>query len=265
MILLPLLLAASAPQAVSAERIPASEANQGVAAGTRYVYAISNHEIGKYDKRTHQRVAHWEGDPAHFQHMNSCDVVDRELVCAASNYPNVPQLSMVEYFDADTLVHKRTRMLAGFPGSLTVLTRHNRRWWAVLANYDGRGGAPGRDHRATLVVELDNKMRELRRFTFPDSVLERFAPRSCSGAQWRGDLLYVTGHDRPELYAMRIPAHGNVLEHVATYAIPTEGQAIDWDPVRPGVLWSIERKAREMVAAPIDFSAPLRSGSPGNR
>ena len=265
MVLLPLLLAASAPQATPGERIPASEANQGVAAGTRYVYAISNHEIGKYDKRTHKRVAHWEGDPAHFQHMNSCDVVARELVCAASNYPDVPQHSMVEFFDADTLAHKRTRMLADFPGSLTVFNRHDGHWWAVFANYDGRGGAPGRDHRATLVVELDNEMRELRRFTFPDSVLERFAPKSCSGAQWRGDLLYVTGHDRPELYAMRIPKRGNVLEHVATYAIPTDGQAIDWDPARPGVLWSIERKTREMVASPIDFSAPLRSGSPGSR
>lgn len=37
MLLLPLLLAASAPQATPGERIPASEANQGVAAGMRYV------------------------------------------------------------------------------------------------------------------------------------------------------------------------------------------------------------------------------------
>lgn len=248
--LLPLLLAVFAPQAAP-HRIPASEANQGVAAGMRFVYAISNHEIGKYDKRTGERVRHWEGDPAHFKHMNSCSLVGRALACAASNYPDVPQHSMVEFFDADTLDHQRTVALGDFPGSLTVLTRHGGSWWAVFANYDDRGGAPGRDHRATLLVELDGKFREKRRFTFPEAVLARFAPKSCSGGSWKGGLFYVTGHDRPELYALRVPAKGNVLELVATYAIPTQGQAIDWDPDAPATLWSIERKAREMVATPI--------------
>jgi len=40
----------------------------------------------------------------------------------------------------------------------------------------------------------------------------------------------VTGHDRPELYALRVPDLGGVLEHVATIAIPTDGQAIAWNP-----------------------------------
>ncbi|MBC9034451.1 hypothetical protein IAG41_18845 [Sphingomonas sp. JC676] len=261
-IAIPLLLAAFAPQAAP-HRIPASEANQGVAAGLHFIYAISNHEIGKYDKRTGKRVLHWEGDPAHFKHMNSCSLIGRELACAASNYPDVPQHSMVEFFDADTLRHMRTVPLGAFPGSLTVLTRHGLSWWAVFANYDDRGGAPGRDHRATLLVELDGKFHEKRRFTFPEAVLERFAPKSCSGGSWKGDLLYVTGHDRPELYALRVPAKGNVLELVATYPIPTNGQAIDWDPFEPATLWSIERKTREMVATPISLNP--RSGSPGSR
>lgn len=261
-IALPLLLAALAPQAAPL-RIPASEADQGVAAGDDFVYAISNHEIGKYDKKTGRRVLHWAGDPAHFKHMNSCSLVGRKLACAASNYPDVPQRSMVELFDADTLDHERTVALGAFPGSLTVLTRHGAGWWAVFANYDGRGGVAGRDHRATLLVELDDRFREKRRFTFPDVVLERFAPKSCSGGSWKGGLLYVTGHDRPELYALRIPARGGVLELVATYAIPTDGQAIDWDPAAPAMLWSIERKSREMVATPISLNP--RSGSLGSR
>jgi hypothetical protein len=255
---LSLLLAVSAPQAATIERLPAVEANQGVAAGKHYVYAISNHEIGKYDKRTGARVDHWEGDPAHFKHMNSCTLDSGELVCAASNYPEVPQRSMIETFDAGKLRHKSTTLLDGFPGSLTVLTRHGGNWWAVFANYDDKGDAPGRDHRATMVVELDRKLREKRRLTFPDSVLERFAPKSCSGAAWGKDgLLYVTGHDRPELYAMRISAKGTVLEHVATYAIPTNGQAIDWDPANPWTLWSIERGKREMVASSVDRATAL--------
>jgi len=266
-VLLSLLLAASAPQAAAVHRLPAAEANQGVAAGRRYVYAISNHEIGKYDKRTGARVLHWEGDPARFRHMNSCTLVKRELVCAASNYPDTPHQSMVELFDADSLKHKRTIPLEGFPGSLTVFTRHAGRWWAVFANYDGRGGVAGRDHSETLLVELDDGMHELRRFHFPATVLDRFAPRSCSGAAWgRDGLLYVTGHDRPELYAIRVPAKGTTLAHVATYAIPTNGQAIDWDPAGRDLLWSIERGQRVMVASPVSRSALLPlSGSPESR
>jgi len=253
-LLYPLLLAALAPQAAP-HRIPAPEADQGVAAGMRFVYAVSNREIGKYDKASGKLVRHWEGDAAHFRHMNSCTLVARELVCAASNYPGVPQHSLVEFFDANDLRHKRTVALGDFPGSLTVLTRHGGSWWAVFANYDGRGGVPGRDHHATLLVELDGKFREKRRLTFPDAVLERFSPKSCSGGAWKGDLLYVTGHDRPELYALRVPAKGDVLELVATHAIPTDGQAIDWDPAAPATLWSIERKTKEMVATPLSLSA----------
>lgn len=264
--LLALAAMASGGATAPLERIAAPEANQGVAAGRRVVYAISNHEIGVYDKAGGQRIDHWEGDPRHFRHMNSCTLDGRRLVCAASNYPDVPQRSMVEVFDAAPLRHRRTIPLEGFPGSLTVLTRHGGSWWAVFANYDGKGGEPGRDHRATLLVEMDAQFREKRRFFFPASVLDRFAPRSCSGAQWGSDgLLYVTGHDRPEVYALRVPATGTVLTHVASYAMATNGQAIDWDPVRRGVLWSIERAGREMVAARIDFSHPLQSESPGNR
>ena len=273
-----LALAASAPHAAAAghpaapralverpmvARIAAPEADQGVAAGRRVVYAVSNREIGEYDKRTGRRLRHWEGDPAHFRHMNSCTLVGRDLVCAASNYPDTPMRSMVELFDTRTLTHRRTVPLDGFPGSLTVLTRHGGHWWAVFANYDGKGGEPGRGHRDTLLVEMTGGFREVRRFRFPDSVLERFAPKSCSGAQWgRDGLLYVTGHDRPELYALRVPPAGAAadsaeLAHVATYAIPTNGQAIDWDPVRPDLLWSIERDRREMVASPVDRAAPL--------
>lgn len=258
-----LALAAAAPPAAAprdavAVRIPAPEANQGVAAGRRVVYAISNHEIGEYDKRTGKRLRHWQGDPAHFRHMNSCTLAGRDLVCAASNYPDTPMRSMVELFDTRTLTHRQTIPLDGFPGSLTVLTRHGGHWWAVFANYDGKGGAPGRGHRDTLLVEMDARFRERRRFRFPDTVLARFAPKSCSGAQWgRDGLLYVTGHDRPELYALRVPLRGTALTHVATYAMATDGQAIDWDPDVPDRLWSIERATREMVAARVDRARPL--------
>ncbi|HKY81103.1 MAG TPA: hypothetical protein VJM09_06490 [Sphingobium sp.] len=231
-------------------RLPAPEARQGAASDGIYVYAIDNDRIGKYRITTGERVAQWRGDRQLFPHMNSCTVVGRELVCAASNYPAVPQTSAVEFFDRATLRHLRTVSLGIGPGSLTAMDRHAGKWWAVFANYAGKGGEPGRDHRYTLLVRMDNDFRQEAAWTFPPEVLARFAPYSCSGASWSKDgRLFVAGHDLPEIYELELPTAGSQLELRRTIAIATPGQAIDWDPARPGRLWSIDRAKGEMVAS----------------
>ena len=231
-------------------RIAAREAKQGVASDGRFVYAIDKRRIGKYAISTGRRIASWKGDRKRFRHLNSCTLVGRELVCAGSNYPELPQASSVEFFDSVNLSHLRSVSLGEGPGSLTVIDRHHGQWWAVFANYDGRGGQPGRKHESTLLVRMDDAFRQLEAWTFPPSVLERFAPMSASGASWTADgRLTVSGHDRPELYVVAIPPAGGVLDHVATVPVATRGQAIDWDPHDSTLLWSIDRKRNEMVAS----------------
>jgi hypothetical protein len=89
-------------------------------------------------------------------------------------------------------------------------------------------------------------------YKFPSSVLARFAPRSSSGGAWgRDGLLYVTGHDRPELYVLHVAPEGNVLQHIATVATPTGGQAIGWDASTPRLLWSIDRDKSDLVASQV--------------
>lgn len=248
-----LLLAASvaaAPPAVEVERFAVGEARQGVVADRRHVYAIDNSVIGKYDRRTRGRVALWRGDPARFIHMNSCSLLRGELVCALSNYPNTPMNSSVEWFDAKTMTHLRSHPFGHAHGSLTWVDWHDGAWWACFAHYDGKGGEPGRDHRATVLVRYDRAFAEQAVFRFPDGLLDRFAPYSSSGGAWGDDgLLYVTGHDRPELYVLALPKIGDVLEHVATMATPTSGQAIGWDRKGGRILWSIERGTGEVVAS----------------
>lgn len=261
-----LSLAATSPSATSpsapslsaeeVRRLPAAEARQGVVAAADAVYAIGNREIGRYAKADGKLLARFAGDAGHFPHMNSCIVHRRELVCAASSFPAVPMWSRVERFDARTLAHLGSREIADAPGSLTWLDWHGGAWWAAFANYDGRGGTPGRDHRETVVVRYDRAFHEIARWHFPNSILDRFAPMSASGGAWGPDgLLYVSGHDRPELYAMRAPAGGGVLELVATIAMPTNGQAIGWDPKDRRILWSITRQGSELVASRIPVVA----------
>lgn len=245
--------APSPPPAPVALRLPAAEARQGVASDGVHVYAIDNDRIGKYRISTGQRVAQWQGERRLFPHMNSCTVAGQDLVCAASNYPSVPQTSAVEIFDTRTLRHRRSISLGFGPGSLTVLDRHDGKWWAVFANYAGKGGEPNRDYRYTLLVQMDDAFRQEAAWTFPPQVLARFAPFSCSGASWSMDgRLYVTGHDRPEIYELALPQAGSVLEWQRTIGIAAPGQAIDWDPVVRGRLWAIDRKANALVASAID-------------
>ncbi len=244
------LAATAAPPAltpaVELRRIPAAEATQGVAADERFVYAISNSVIGKYDRATGRKLGVWKGDPSQFIHMNSCTLVAVDLVCAASNYPDVPMASSIEWFDTQRMNHRRSHSLGPGRGSLTWLEWHDGSWWACFANYDGRGGQPGRDHRWTTLVRYDADFVERGAWLFPTSVLERLAPYSSSGGAWNGGKLYVTGHDRREAYVLQLPSAGSRLLHVATFAFPSPGQAIQWDR-RSGTFWSIDRARRELV------------------
>lgn len=239
-------------------RMPAEEAKQGVVAGARHIYVISNSEIGKYDRASHRRVARWEGDPRLFRHMNSCRLLRREIVCAASNYPQVPQASSIEWFDAVRMKHVRSRSLGPGRGSLTWLDWHDGSWWACFANYEGRGGEPGRDYRLTTLVRYSVDFVEQEAWLFPEEVLERFAPYSSSGGVWSADgLLYVTGHDRAEMYALALPEAGSRLVLVSIIGLPTNGQAIAWDP-RGRLLWSIDREKREVVASEIPPASAIQ-------
>jgi len=258
--ILPLIALAAATTvpltATEVRRLPTADARQGVASGPAGLYAIDNRAIARLDPATGKQLARWDGDEAHFKHLNSCILKGAELVCAGSNYPDVPMESRIEIFDATTMAHKATRPIPLAYGSLTWADwhadSHGGSWWLAFANYDGRGGTPGRDHRFTTLVRTDKDFREIAHWLFPDAVLERFSPRSASGGTWGKDgLLYVTGHDRPELYALRVPAKGDRLELVATIAIPTDGQAIGWDAKVPRLLWGIERTTREIVASKI--------------
>lgn len=240
------------PAAAAAELVrlyDAPEASQGVAVDATALYAIGNSEIGRYDKESGRRTGGWSGDPQLFPHLNSCAAIGEELVCASSNYPATPMLSTVEVFARASLEHRRSIPLGEQGGSLTWLVRRDGAWWACFANYDGKGGEPGRDHRATLLVKFDDQWRRLRTWRFPPSVLERLAPKSASGGVWGDEgLLYVTGHDAAELYVLRLPRKGAVLEHAATIAAPIEGQAIGLDPQDPRLLYGIRRASRQVIA-----------------
>ena len=75
-----------------------STARQGVAVGPADIYAVSNWELVRYDKASGEKRAEWTGDKVRFPHINSCAVIEKDLVCASSNFPGTPQVSTAEFF-----------------------------------------------------------------------------------------------------------------------------------------------------------------------
>lgn len=69
---------------------------------------------------------------------------------------------------------------------------------------------------------------------------------SNSGGSWGPDgFLYVTGHDLPEIYKIKIPKIGSVLEVVETIPLNIRGQGIAWDRYDKGILYGIIRATDE--------------------
>lgn len=103
-------------------------------------------------------------------------------------------------------------------------------WWGVFANYSrvfGQSQQPYGNSYWTTLVKFDEASKPVRGWTFPAAVIKRAEPMSMSGGSWGKDgLLYATGHDHKEVYALRLPKMGSVLELVATYPIEGEGRGI---------------------------------------
>ena len=233
----------------TAGSFPAEEARQGVAVDRRFVYVVHSQRIGKYEKRTGKQVAFWEGDKiGPIQHLDSGVVVKGKLVCAHSNYPELPMRSSIEIWDAETLKHEDNHSFGIYHGSCTWIDRYNGYWWASFAHYDKWKTQTGKGTEWTSVVKFDDQWCERGSWTLPDTVIQLMRPMSNSGGSWGPDgLLYLTGHDRPEVYVVKIPEKGSVLKLVKIMSVPFTGQGIAWDRTDKNVLYGIKKKNREVV------------------
>ncbi len=246
-------------------RYQAVEAGQGAAADDEYFYAIVNTAIGKYRKSDGELIKRWampRNGP--IRHLNSCYAEDGKLYCANSNFPEVPMASSIEVFDTSTMEHYRSYSLGILEeGSLTWFERLGDGWIAGFAHYDEDGGLQYKDHSFASIVRFDEQWRRLGGWMIPDSAIARMQPYAASGGAVGADgLLYLTGHDRPEMYVLAAPAMGPKLQHIATIAIDVEGQAFAFDRSSANpVVYGISRPNREVRA----FSLPQVSVPPGVR
>lgn len=238
-------------------RFPAMEANQGVAVDDHHFYAITNHAIGKYEKASGKRIAGWDGGKeGRLKHLNAGVVLEGRLYCAHSNFPDLPEQSSVEIWDTETLKHLESRPFNKPPGSLTWIDRRNGEWFACFAHYKKSS-----DPALSRVVKYDAQWNPTASYAFPKDLIEKFGGNSSSGGSFGPEgHLFVTGHDAPELYVLDLPKTADVqtsqsaaetLTWRATISVSAAGQAFAWDRQHPGMLYSIQRKTKEVIVSRI--------------
>lgn len=238
----------------------AFDANQGVAVDKKHFYAVNNRTITKHDRDSGEPLLQFVGsEDGPIEHLDSGVVIGEKLYAAHSNYPEWPMESSIEVFDTKTMEHVDTHSFGIFRGSLTWLDRHDGAWWAAFANYDkvqeGQTEPYGETYN-TQVVKMDDEFQVVQSWTIPKPILDRFELMSNSGGSWGPDgRLYLTGHDLPEAYVMKLPDAGAELEWVATVSLPgIEGQGIAWDDAGDqSTLWGISRENSKVLNYSVPF------------
>ncbi len=230
------------------------EANQGIGVDDKYFYAIDNQAIGKYDKKTGALVRKWTGDrKGPILHLDSALLMDGKLYAAHSNYPEWPMTSSVEIFDAETLQPIGSHSFGILYGSLTWVDWKDGHWWMTFANYDKPFGPDKTKYGNklnTVMVKFSKDFIPAQSWTLPKALLDRFEDMSNSGGSWGPDgYLYLTGHDPAEVYRVRLPKAGSVLEVVDIIPMNVRGQGIAWDRSQPGVMYGIIRATAAEKAA----------------
>ncbi|MEO9147153.1 MAG: hypothetical protein ABI237_16510 [Ginsengibacter sp.] len=240
-------------KAIEIHRFPIGNAIhlQGVAVDGEYFYAISNFTIAKYRKSNGSFVSVWDrGKDSIIRHLNSGVVINGKLYCANSNFPENPMVSSIEIFDTKTMKHIGSHSFGIFAGSATWVDRKGGFWWVVFANYNGKHSSEGRDNRWTTLVKFNNDWNELESWVFPREVLEAFAPNSNSGGNWSKDgKLYITGHDKKEMYIMKLPDIGYTLQLLQVVPVINPGQAIAIDrwQEKKEIFYSVNREDNAVI------------------
>jgi hypothetical protein len=246
--------AGAAPALAQTGEFSVKEANQGVGVDAAHFYAVDNYAIGKYDKKTGKLVKKWQGDKkGPVLHLDSAMLMDGKLYAAHSNWPDWPMTSSLEIFDAEKMEHVGTHSFGIRYGSLTWVDWHDGHWWMTFANYDrliGPGKTPYGHKANTLMVKFTKDFRPVESWTLPKSILDKFEDMSNSGGSWGPDgYLYLSGHDPAEIYRMRLPKAGSVLELVDVIPMNIRGQGIAWDRSQAGVIYGIIRATKKEIEA----------------
>lgn len=223
---------------IETARLTSPHATQAAAADEQHVYAVSSTKIAKYDRASGAELAVSRGKA---QHLNSAFLLGNKVLSAHSNFPLKPEQGDIRVLDPITMELTIFHRFQNPPGSLTWVLKKDDAWWCHFAHY-------GKDNDKAFLVRFDEQWKETGRWSYPPDLVKKWGTASLSGAVWDGDLLLATGHDEKEIYRLKLPEKGNMMEWIATIPSPFPGQGIARDP-KTGGLVGIDRKGKAVVFA----------------
>jgi hypothetical protein len=223
---------------VATGSLSSSDATQAAAADDKYVYAVSDNNVVKYDRATGKELARSKGRA---QHLNSAFLDGGKLYSAHSNFPRKPDESDLRVLDPATMQLTVFHAFTDPPGSLTWAVRRDGDWWCHFAHY-------GKDNARSVLVRYDRDWRETGRWTYPPELVADWGNYSLSSGIWQGEHILATGHDKKVLYRLKVPRAGKVIELVEVIPSPFPGQGIAADPATGGLV-GINRAKKEVVFA----------------
>lgn len=223
-------------------------ANQAIAVDNSSFYAISNTMIIKYNRQGDSITSRsYASSSSHvgLKHLNSGIIVNGEMYCAHSNFPDLPMVSSIEIFDTETLKHTGSISFGIDEGSCTWILPDDDGWYVFFAHYENM--QPDKDVSWSQLVKYDFYWTKKQAWVLPKELLPKLLPHSLSGAVLIDGIFYCTGHDAKECYLLKIPDKGSYLEWKGTVPIPFAGQGIAVD--ESGHLWGISRKEKKIISA----------------
>ena len=161
-----------AQQAEELKRFNAPNARQAAAVDADYVYAINNSRISKRVKSDGTLVDSWEDNTGTIMHLNSGIVLDDQLYCTNSNYPQVPMVSSIEIFDINTMQHMGSHSFGIFAGSCTWVLWKDEHWWAFFAHYENRAQSENKGVEWSTLIKFDKAWRQLASWVLPDELIQ---------------------------------------------------------------------------------------------
>ncbi len=223
---------------------------QAVATDKENIFAIGSNTIIKFSKQRFKKLNKWaEASNGPITHLNSGVVINGKLYCAHSNFPKKPMLSSIEIFDSKTLKHIGTHSFGFADGSATWIDWKGGYWWVAFANYGGKHSSEGRDNKWTKLVKYTKDWKQVESWAYPQEILNLFGLYSNSGGCWnqKGEL-YITGHDRKEIYVMSLPESGSTLRHLRTIETINAGQGFSIEKVNEKeVLYGISKEEKAII------------------
>ncbi len=220
------------------------EAKQGVAIDAKHFYAISNSHIGKYKRKTGEKVL---SKSMPFKHLNGGKMIDGDLVVVNNPTGKSARSNALVWLDPTTLNVIDILQLPQIRGSLTWADWAWNKWWVCDAWY-------GKDAKKTTIYCFNEDWILEGYWRLPKQVIEEISPYSLSGGEWFGEWLCVSGHDKPEMYVLELPTDKIHAKLLKTVPVCFDGQGFSFDRGKKHTyVWGIRRKDSVVVRCAINL------------